>query len=78
MKHEMTDNDMLDILTGEKCFCGKKKKAMMSHCRSCYYALPPEMRRALYRRFFEGYQAAFLGSLDYLAEAVDAKKAVAK
>jgi len=69
MAAQMTDNQMLDSLTGTKCeSCGGGKQSMRSHCRKCYYTLPPEMRRALYRRFYEGYQLAFLNSLDYLEE----------
>lgn len=64
----MTDKEMLEILTGNKCHCGRSKGLMKSHCKGCYYALPPEMRKALYRGFFDGYQEAFLASLEYLAE----------
>lgn len=59
---------MLDILKGKECWCGEWKKPMMSHCRRCYFALPPEMRQALYRRFGQGYEEAFRASLRALAE----------
>ena len=69
MPAQMTDREMLESLEGTVCSsCGRKKKSMMSHCSKCYYLLPPSMRRALYKRFNEGYQAAFLHSLDYLEE----------
>lgn len=63
---ELMPAQMLDILKGKACFCGAYKRPMMSHCRKCYYALPPEMRRALYQRFGQGYEAAFRASLKFL------------
>lgn len=39
---------------------------MMSHCRSCYFALPPDKRQALYRQFNQGYQEAYLDSIAFL------------
>jgi predicted amidophosphoribosyltransferase len=64
---EMTDLEILESLDSEVCAaCGRKKKSRMSHCRTCYYQLPPEMRKALYRRFDHGYQEAFRASLELL------------
>ena len=65
----MTDKEILDSLAGEICAgCGRKKKAMNSHCSKCYYTLSPEMRRSLYQRFNQGYQEAFLATLEVLKE----------
>jgi predicted amidophosphoribosyltransferase len=69
MPTEMTDREILSSLTGTVCAnCRSKKKSRMSHCGNCYYALPREMRRALYRRFGAGYEEAFRESLVYLKE----------
>lgn len=46
--------------------CGGWKRPKMSHCRDCYYALPPMKRRALYRQFGDGYEEAYEESLRYL------------
>lgn len=52
---------------GTKCSgCGGTKRSRMSHCRSCYLALPPAMRQALYQRFGEGYEQAWRDSIDFL------------
>jgi len=48
--------------------CGGSKQPKMSHCRKCYYALPPAMRNALYSGFGAGYEEAYEGSLVYLRQ----------
>ena len=61
--------EILESLGSTKCMsCGKAKYPKMSHCRSCYYALPPKMRSALYQGFGDGYEEAFEESLRYLAD----------
>ncbi len=46
-------------LRGCKCpACGKHKGRSMSMCQKCYYALPADQQRALYRRIGEGYEEA--------------------
>lgn len=65
----MHANDRKSILAdflGTKCVCGRPKAARQSHCRRCYFALPMPMRAALYRRFGEGYEAAFMASVQFL------------
>jgi ribosomal protein L40E len=70
METTMSDQEILDSLDSTVCAaCNGKKQSRRSHCRKCYYKLPPEMRTALYRRFNEGYQEAFLASLKQLQEA---------
>jgi hypothetical protein len=65
----MTDKQtILEDFLGSVCSgCGGKKKPKMSHCRNCYYALPQQMRLALYRRFGAGYEQAFEESKKFLA-----------
>jgi hypothetical protein len=48
--------------------CGKSKRPKMSHCRTCYYKLPPKMRQALYRGFNNGYEETYEESLRFLRE----------
>lgn len=47
--------------------CGGRKRPKQSHCRDCFFALPAELRRALYRRFGAGYEEAYEESLKFLA-----------
>jgi hypothetical protein len=63
----MTKGEILESFKGQICAaCGGKKGPRMSHCTPCYHSLPPEQRQALYRRFGDGYEEAFLASLEYL------------
>jgi len=62
----MRDIVILRILDCDRCICGKKKGERMSHCRKCYFSLPPENRQALYRKFNNGYQEAYLESIKIL------------
>lgn len=60
--------EILESLGSTVCgACGGVKREKMSHCTSCYYALPQFMRKALYKRFGEGYEEAYEDSLKYLA-----------
>jgi transglutaminase/protease-like cytokinesis protein 3 len=64
---KLTDHDVLTILQDTTCFaCGGRKNKMRSHCPKCYYALTPESRQALYRRFGDGYSEAYVASLNEL------------
>jgi hypothetical protein len=48
--------------------CGGTKITRMSHCRACYRALPKAMQDALWKRFGEGYEAAFTESTAWLRD----------
>jgi hypothetical protein len=62
--------EILESLGSTVCgACGKSKRPKMSHCRACYYALPPKMRSALYQGFGDGYEEAYEQSLDFLSAA---------
>lgn len=63
---ELTDQEIFNYFVSDICYCGKAKKSKMSHCRSCYHALPPEAKRALYKKFFNGYEESFRNSLEIL------------
>jgi hypothetical protein len=59
--------EILESLGSTTCgACGGPKQPRMSHCSTCYYALPQYMRKALYQRFGEGYEQAYEESLVYL------------
>lgn len=70
MSEELTRERRLEILQSlgsTRCAaCGGLKEPRRSHCQSCYYALPPYMRRSLSQRFGSGYEEAFEESLAYL------------
>lgn len=60
----MTRKELLDSLASEVCpHCGAPKTPRMTFCRKDYYALPKEMRQALYHRFGKGYEPAFHAAL---------------
>jgi len=48
--------------------CRSPKKPKQSFCLKCYYALPEEMRKALYRRFGSGYEEAYDDAKDWLKQ----------
>jgi hypothetical protein len=50
---------LLDEFEGLECACGAPKVPKQTFCRACYYTLPVRLRRALYRRFLEGYEPAY-------------------
>lgn len=63
----MTRNELLHSLASEVCpHCGATKTPRMTFCRKDYYALPKEMRQALYHRFGNGYEEAFHAAAAYL------------
>lgn len=64
---KLTDHDILTILQGRECFtCRARKIEMRSFCPRCYYAVTPDTRQTLYRRFGEGYAQAFIAALNEL------------
>ena len=66
--YNLTRLEILDMLQSRKCVCGSDKSTMRSHCSYCFHQLPPEAGRALYRKFGNGYEAAFIESLTILIE----------
>jgi hypothetical protein len=49
--------------------CGRGKWSGRTFCARCYYALPPPLRRALYRGVGSGYEEAYAEAAAYLGEA---------
>jgi hypothetical protein len=60
--------EILAVLKGTLCWCRSAKQVMRSHCRRCYFALPPAMRQALYSPFGNGYEEAYEASVKFLKE----------
>lgn len=59
---------ILNSLSSTHCEgCGKGKDQRKSHCRTCYYKLPKDLRSKLYKSFGNGYEEAFEESLKVLA-----------
>jgi hypothetical protein len=46
-------------LAGTRCRCGASKVAKQTFCKACYFRLPAEKRRALYRHASNGYLNAY-------------------
>ncbi len=61
---------ILAELQSAVCYCGGFKTARQTFCRREYNALPPDMRRALYRRFGDGYEEAYTAARVFLAPTV--------
>jgi len=61
----VTKHQAFRDLGSTECACGKHKARMMSHCRACYFALPPKMRRALYDTH-DDYVGPYNASLEFL------------
>ncbi len=55
-------------LRSNVCVCGKGKAPGRSFCAVCYYTLPEEMRRALYRKLLHGYGEAYGAAVEKLKE----------
>ena len=64
----MPTREILDNFEGTTCVCGRPKESRKSHCRSCFFKLPTEKQKALYKRFYAGYEEAFEDSVKYLTE----------
>lgn len=56
----------VDRLQSTTCDCGRPKQRKMSFCRVCFWSLPQDMRRALYRKIGEGYEAAYRAACSHL------------
>jgi hypothetical protein len=65
---ESKDWDVLAMkeLGSETCYCGGTKRTMQTFCRAEYYALPADMRHALYNRIGAGYKEAYRAAREYL------------
>lgn len=46
-------------LRSEECQCGRRKKPGQSLCLTCFKRLPLDLRKRLYLRIGQGYEAAY-------------------
>lgn len=53
-------------LRSNECRCGKWKAKRKTFCKACYFALPANLRKALYNRIGEGYEDAYMRSCEFL------------
>lgn len=52
----------------ECCICRGAKPPKNGFCRACYHSLPQDMKRKLWRRFGEGYEAAHQAAREWLEQ----------
>ena len=61
------DLRLIESLRCELCpACARRKVRDRTFCRLCYYALPQQLQRDLYRKFGSGYEQAFDASVSAL------------
>lgn len=65
---ELTPAVMLDILRSTECYCGAFKRKWMSHCFEDYKRLPRELAKGLSKRSGQGYEEAYVASLEWLRD----------
>jgi len=56
----------IDELMSDECACGRPKWPKRSFCYRCYVRLPADMRRDLYKRIGDGYEAAYEEAVKWL------------
>lgn len=56
----------LQELDGTVCYCGAEKKKGQSFCKRCYFSLPKNMQRDLYKHISEGYAEIYDSAKDFL------------
>lgn len=62
----MDRNEAINILSAEICACKKVKARRSAFCKSCYFRLPPTIRRALYSPLGRGFEQSYDLALDTL------------
>lgn len=63
---ESLAQEALRELRSDRCVCRRAKKPKESFCSGCYFALPPAMRKTLYRMMSEGYAEHWDEARDWL------------
>lgn len=56
----------LAALKSGQCRCGHAKQTGMAFCFRCWQQLPENIRRALYKRVGDGFEAAFAAACQFL------------
>jgi hypothetical protein len=63
------------IFFGQKCpTCHGSKRKANAFCYTCYHKLPERLRQKLWRRFGDGFEAAFDEARTYLEEKIRREK----
>jgi hypothetical protein len=58
--------DAVAVLKNGQCYCGAAKQTGMAVCCKCWFQLPRNVRRALYRPVGKGFAAAYEVACQYL------------
>lgn len=66
MAHHSTKHRPVSALQDIYCQCGRPKKKGEAFCNHCYFALPLDLRRFLYRRIGDGFEGAFAAAFEWL------------
>lgn len=69
-----SSHDLIAELKGTLCRCGQQKLNGNTFCKSCYFGLPPKLRRALYNRVGEGYEKAYAEACEFLGFELEPEK----
>jgi len=57
-----------DELNMDECFCERSKKPGRPLCYKCYMSLPEDMKRDLWQRIGNGYEAAYDAAVKWLIQ----------
>lgn len=63
---DKTTKELVEELGGTKCQCGRSKKRANTFCSKCFYSLPKDQQRALYKRLGDGYEEAYATAMESL------------
>lgn len=62
----MESNEIFEIFLGTRCQgCGRAKRTHQAFCSMCYRHLPGALRKSLWKRFGNGFEEAYQGSLSW-------------
>ncbi|MGH9496003.1 MAG: hypothetical protein ACRD3B_13470 [Candidatus Sulfotelmatobacter sp.] len=64
----METADIFAAFSGTKCQapgCGGSKHSMNAFCKFCYAELPQKLRNALWQRYGDGFEQAYVASLSW-------------
>lgn len=71
-------HELIRELAGPLCFCKRVKTPSQTFCKWHYFALPSEMKKALYKRVGEGYEEAYAAAKEFFELQANLKKQVRK
>lgn len=58
--------ELVKILRGRVCRCGKAKAPRTAFCGECYHALPANLATGLWKRIGRGFEAAYAAAEEWL------------